>query len=234
MSQRFRSHVDHLVCSRRTTLIRTSLTLLGLILSANLAVAECDAIPGTDSLFRPGVAILLGEIHGTNEGPGAVAALACAAVNSGYPVTMGLEIPITEEERLDRYAASAGSPAARDSLIAGEFWQRDYQDGRGSAAMADLIVSLRHLGADTAADLHVLLIDDPSAPEGRDRFMADRLGTEMSERPERLYIVLTGNVHNRLTIGSAFDADYEPLGYLLWLENPDIDVLSLEMVHAGP
>lgn len=99
--------------------MKTGLIILGMILSANMATAECDAVPGTDSLFRPGVAILLGEIHGTNEGPATAAALACEAARLGYGVTVGLEIPITEEECLDRYMASEGSAAGGTHHIEG-------------------------------------------------------------------------------------------------------------------
>jgi len=208
-----------------------ALCCLLLLLRGYASAAPCDAIPGADSLYRPGVVVLLGEIHGTNESPATVARLVCGALAKGLHVTVGLELLVEDQVRIDRYMASGGSDEDRDSLIAGEFWQRDYQDGRGSQAMVSLIETLRQYKDDTSVSLNLIALDDPSASEGRDRFMADRILSAIGQDSSGFVITLTGNIHNRRTIGTHFDPDYEPMGYHVWLRSPESDVISLELVN---
>jgi hypothetical protein len=204
-----------------------------LILASSAIAADCESIPGADTLFRPGVVVLLGELHGTNESPAAVAKLACGAIAKSLNVTVGLELLVDDQERIDRYMRSSGTDADCDSLIAGYFWQRDYQDGRASQAMVGLIESLRRLGADTGQSVTVVALDNPAAPEGRDRFMAERLRSVFADDSTGFVIALTGNVHNRVTIGTHFDPEYEPMGYHLWLRSPEREVIALEITHEG-
>jgi hypothetical protein len=190
--------------------------------------ATCDAIPGADALLRPGAVLLIGEIHGTAEAPRVIGNLVCAAREAALDVAVGLEIPVTEEAAAHRLLES-GDGEEDLAAIAGDFWQRDYQDGRASQAMHDLLHALkRH-----RPGLHLFFIDNPAAPEGRDRFMASRVAATFRKRPDAVFIVLTGNIHNRLTIGTRFDADYEPMGFHVRELLPDTDVLSLRITHSG-
>lgn len=188
---------------------------------------ECDPVPGAESLLRPGVVLLLGEIHGTQEAPAAVAGLVCAALNRGLGVTVGLEIPHVEQGVADAYLASSGAAEDQKLLLASAWWQRDYQDGRSSAAMFDLIRDLRVFAAD-AKGVRVILIDDPMSQRGRDAAMATRVEAAIDRRPRDLLIVLTGNVHNRLTPGRT-----EPMGLLLKEAKPGPEIISLNITHAG-
>ncbi len=215
------------------TMRTVKLTILVVLIPALLQAADCEEILHADTLLRPGVIVLLGEIHGTEQGPALAGALACRAIALGLNVNIGLEIPITEQSRIDRYLQSKGGAADRDSLLAGEFWQREYQDGRASAAMAGLIESLRQLSTDSATALRVIALDGSDDTHGRDWFMAQRLIAALPDAQQTFTVALTGNNHNRLTIGTHFDPAYEPMGYVVWLHRPENEVISLEITHSG-
>jgi hypothetical protein len=188
---------------------------------------QCEPIPGAEILLREGVVVLLGEIHGTKQAPEAVARLTCEALTRGLMVTVGLEIPRTEQDVTDRFLASDGTAEDEKLLLASDWWQRDYQDGRSSEAMFDLVRALRASGANKE-DLSILLIDDPNSAEGRDLAMADLLSAEIDRRPQDLYVVLTGNLHNRLVAGR-----FEPMGYHLRGQKPGTEVISLNITYSG-
>ena len=183
----------------------------------------CASIPGAEPLLRSGTVVLLGEIHGTAESPEAVASLACLALERGLDVTVALELPV-EDTELVRAFLSGGEAS---SLLASAFWARAYQDGRTSEAMLELLTTLREL------DLDVILIDRPSKGRGRDRFMAEQLAHHITGAPDRMVIALTGNLHNRLTVGTRFDENYEPMGFLLTSMRPERRIISLRITHGG-
>lgn len=186
----------------------------------------CEPIPGAGDLLRPGVVLLLGEIHGTVEAPDAVSSLVCEALGRGLSVTVGLEFPRAEQGSIDAYLSSAGTAADEALLLASGWWQRGYQDGRSSRAMFELV---RALGDSDAfgQTLRVILIDDPASRD-RDRAMADVLAVAIGQRPEDLYIVLTGNLHNRLVPGRT-----EPMGYQLSRLELENEIVALEITHGG-
>ncbi|MDQ3263967.1 MAG: ChaN family lipoprotein [Myxococcota bacterium] len=102
-------------------------------------------IPGAQELLRPASLVLLGEMHGTNEIPYVVAELACEAATSGQRVTVGVEMGKGEQAALELYLDSQGTPDDQRRLVAGPFWNRPYQDGRSSKAMAAMLERLRLL-----------------------------------------------------------------------------------------
>jgi hypothetical protein len=199
---------------------------------------QCNLIAGVDKLLEPGRVLLLGEFHGTAESPGFVGDLACLAEKAGRPVTVALEIPVDEDARVQTFLASAGSEADRQALLSGPFWQDQYQDGRRSQAMLGLIDSLRKLRnrSNGAAPLHVVLLDSPGIVKDagiRDRAMAERLKTATAQRPKDLFLVLTGNIHNRLARGVPWDAKYEPMGFVLSQSEPKLRLTSLDVSYGG-
>ena len=58
--------------------------------------------------------------------------------------------------------------------------------------------------------------------------MANALRIETDRRPEDLFIVLTGNLHNRLIEGR-----FQPMGYFLRLQSPDPEINSLNITYGG-
>jgi len=191
------------------------------------SVFDCAPLPGAEPLLRPGI-VLLGEVHGTVEGPDAVSKLACLAVEAGLEVAVALEIPATEQDAVDRFLAEGD----REGLLSGAFWMRDYQDGRSSAAMFELLSTLGKLRAAGAA-VDVFFNDDPEADGGRDRFMAETLAERVATDPGRLFLALVGNQHSRVGQGTRFDPDHEPMGLLLRRRLPEKVIESLELTHGG-
>lgn len=214
---------------------------LALLLSAGAAGAApaCTPVPGLAPLLAPGTVLLVGEMHGTEEAPAFVRDVACAALEDGLSVTVGLEIDRADDDGYQAYLRSDGSAAARERLLASPFWSREFQDGRGSVAMLELMESLRaqrgssEEGGAGEGRLRLLLIDRPEAGTGRDAAMAERVGEAVGARPEDLFVILTGNIHNRLTKGMPWDDELEPMGYRLRRAHPDARIASLDMAYPG-
>ena len=187
------------------------------------AALHCAAVTGAGPLLQPRRMLFIGEMHGSREIPPLVGALACLARQKRVPVVVALEIPVEEAARLDAWMSSS---APLPELLRGEFWTRAYQDGRSSAAMAALIEELRRLGLSVVPY-------DPHPPDGkvRDAQMADRLAELRTRKPESLLIVLSGNLHNRVTVGVPWDAAYQPMGW--HLAQRKIALRSLEVTY-GP
>jgi hypothetical protein len=195
----------------------------------------CNPVEGIDNLLEPGRILLVGEFHGTAESPAFVADAACLAKKAGRSVTVGLEVPVDEETRVKGYLSSTGSEADRAALLNGPFWQDEYQDGRRSEAMSSLIEALRKLSRGSAP-VHVILLDSPGVvkdAQARDRAMAERLESAAQQRPRDLFIVLTGNIHNRLAKGVPWNAQYEPMGFVLAQHLPSVHFTSLNVAYAG-
>ena len=153
------------------------------------------ALADLEPLLRPRHVILIGEPHGTCEFPALVASMVETLVADGTEVVVGLELPMTEE--LERGAV-------------GPFWARnpEYQDGRSSVAMAELVngpadrqragdsVEMVAMdgpwvapGSEVPLD-HLDLLDQP-----RDELMAANLLAVMDRTPRACTIVLAGSMH---------------------------------------
>lgn len=170
---------------------------------------------GLTPLITPGRVLLLGEIHGSREGPPVVAAVACMAAARAQPVLVALELPIQEQDRVDRFLESEGDSDARAALLEGNFWRRAYQDGRSSVAMAQLLEALRRMRSE-GESVDVALLDSSrpfSGGQERDDWLARRLVEIVDSAPRAALVVsLTGNVHARTTVGVPWDAAYRPAG----------------------
>ncbi|HZE89363.1 MAG TPA: hypothetical protein VE404_07445 [Verrucomicrobiae bacterium] len=177
---------------------------------------DCGApIAGADALTAP--VVLLGETHGTREIPEAFARLVCAtaAARPGKTILVGLEIPASGQDLIDALVKGAGGPDAKKALLAQEFWQREYQDGRSSEAMLHLLDELRRFkGAGLAIEVRAM---DPPGSPGQDERDAKMAGTILaaieSVNPAQT-LVLCGDVHSRVQKGFPWDhaASYVPLG----------------------
>lgn len=195
------------------------------------APPSCSTAPvGLDGLLSPGRILLFGEIHGTREIPAFVGEALCHAARRG-PTRLGLEIPATEQASIEAYLASAGLPADRAALMASPFWQRDFQDGRSSMAMMELIERARSL---RAAGLPVSVLAFDAVPNDkaldRDAEMARRILEARAAEPGGRVLVLTGNVHARTTRGAPWNAAFEPMG--LHLARAAQDTLALDAGYA--
>jgi uncharacterized protein (TIGR03067 family) len=63
--------------------------------------------------------------------------------------------------------------------------------------------------------------------------MASNLVSSVEASPQAMHIVLTGNLHSRITPGGNRSSDYEPMGYLLSGKVGAERVTSLNVSHVG-
>lgn len=138
--------------------------------------------------------LVLGELHGTEELPHTVARTVCAAAIGGKAVWLALEIPRNEQEHLESFLAT-GDEAA---LLASHFWRRDYQDGRSSQAMLELLREVRRMRGDGLA-VRILAFDVPfpAGTRGRERDaeMAALVAEARARTPAEPMVLLVGNIH---------------------------------------
>lgn len=211
----------------------TVLVSLFVLVAAAPVAADCPEVPGLAPFLAPGTVLLLGEMHGTEQAPELVHSVACAGLAKGVAVTVGLEIDRADDPAFQEFLRSDGSVAARERLLAAPFWRREFQDGRSSRAMLGLLEGLRGLAGGEGAELRLVLIDRPEPGNERDRAMAERLAEAMDARPRDLFVVLTGNIHNRLTRGMPWDDQLEPMAYRLRRLRPEARLVSLDMAYPG-
>jgi uncharacterized protein (TIGR03067 family) len=211
--------------------------LLPLVLASSVLASDsesCHPIEGIQPLLTPGTTLLLGEIHGTEESPAFALEVACHAARSGLPVVVGIELRPSEQERVDAYMNSDGADDDKRALLAGSPWQASYQDGRASHAMFDLIDGLREL-RHGGLEVRAALFDASGSSGGqqRERDMARNLSAVAARSPGAMIIALTGNIHSRITRGTARNSEYEPMGYLLGRKDAVGRLISLNVAHAG-
>lgn len=181
--------------------------VLGLVAcSSPSAAAHAPQAPAAESplVLPPGVGepsstVLIGDLHGTREIPAFVGRLVATLV-ARQPVVLALEIPQEVAPSLDAFLASDGGAAARDAFTRGPWWRAEYQDGRRSVAMLELIDRARRLRA-AGANLRVACIDmpatDPSQAQTRDNAMAEQVMALRAAQPGAVLVVYAGNIHTR-------------------------------------
>jgi hypothetical protein len=193
---------------------------LALTLSLPLGLAATEPTPPMSELLGKAAGhriLLIGEIHGTAEVPALVGDMAAQMLADDQPLLVGLEIPRDEQSRIDSYLDSAGTGEDRAVLLRGPFWTRDYQDGRSSVAMADLLERLRQLRLKSRVEVLALDRVRGTSAEGdvRDQAMAERLGEALEARPDVHALVLAGNFHTRVQKGAPWDENHQFMGYRL-------------------
>ncbi|MEP5611633.1 MAG: hypothetical protein ABJP45_05255 [Cyclobacteriaceae bacterium] len=166
----------------------------------------CNPIPGAAPFLTAGQVILLGEIHGTREGPALVEQIACNALGKNLRVTIGLELPQSDQPHVDEYLRSTGSIQARRTFLSLNFWSRDYQDGRASQSIFQLIESVR-LARRNGDSVDIVFLDDEES-SNRDLVMANRLLEDIKSYPNNFFVALTGNLHNIISEGSGRMGSY--------------------------
>lgn len=195
----------------------------------------CREVEGLAPLLAPGKALLLGDMHGVAEIPAFAGNAVCLALKAGHPVTLALEIPRSNQERVDAFLASGGTAADRQALIDSPFWTSDYQDGRGSEAMLALIEEARRL-RQQGRPIRITLVDWDRQEWGepRDRAMGEALAVaaRQAQAEGGVLISMAGNVHSRITRGTSWEADYEPAGFVMVREAPDLSITALEVAYA--
>ncbi len=224
-----------MTCRRLATLcVSVLLVSASVTVSAATESSPCRPVDGVEKLLRPGNVVLLGEQHGTAESPRFALDLACHATKTGIAVRVGIEISNSEQARVDGFLASSGDPSSRRALLEGPPWQAAQQYGVTSEAMYGLFDGLRRLRQEDH-DVEIVLFNKSGARGGqaRDRAMAEYLAAAVEKSEGAVLIVLTGNIHSRVTIGTPWDSNYEPMGFVLTqMISPDA-IISLDAAHTG-
>ncbi len=161
-------------------------------------------------LVQPRSVLCVGEFHGTEEFPRVIAGLVTTAVAAGLAVTLGLEIPMSEQDNIASVLADPDTP------VAGPWWNRsdEFLDGRSSVAMAELITNAGQQRRD-GADIEIVAMDGPWVAPGspiplelihlleqdRDQGMATRLLDAIDRRPRAFTLVLAGSEHTSVLQG---------------------------------
>ena len=109
------------------------------------------------------------------------------------PVALGLELPPSEQDRIDRYLASNGDADAKRRLLSGDFWRSD-KDGRASSAMAALIESIRRLRHE-GSPIIVFEFSDILPGKTYDASIAEIIRGFHARHPGLPIVALMGNVH---------------------------------------
>ncbi len=187
-----------------------------LIATASEPRIDCvREISGAEPLLRPGVVTLLGELHGTDQSPAFIGALLCLAARQGVPAVVAVELPRELTSLLSSAATSPSRLTALSALASAPRWTRAPRDGRTSQAMLSLIQRVHELIAQ-GGQIGILgfSVDAPTG-QARDRAMAGVLDSVVRANPAAAVLVLTGNLHSRVSVGAEFDAAYQPMGNLL-------------------
>jgi hypothetical protein len=193
---------------------------------------ECGVpILGLGKVVRPGNVVLLGELHGTQQVPHFVSQSACQALLQGIPVTVGLELPEMNQERLQTFLRSAGGPEDWAKLMESPFWRSPYPDGRNSEAVVWLIESLRKLRGQ-GLEVEVFAFDHPALEgEAREEAMAKTVLEAAGKGSKRAVLVLSGNLHPRQVKGLPWSPDYRPMGLRVAERLPK--VFSLDIAYKS-
>lgn len=178
-------------------------------------------------LTEAGTTLILGELHGTREVPAFAASLVCQAARTTATV-LALEVPYTEQARIDAFLASNGDAKARADLLRGDFWDFPMQDGRRSEAMVSLLDTVRRWRA-RGAVVSVIAFDTDVPPDVRDAEMGQRLATARQKDPQALLLVVTGGVHASREPEAAF----VPMAVHFGKLTPPHHIVSLAMKHSG-
>ena len=157
--------------------------------------SSCPDVPGGIDLLASRRLVVLGELHGTEQSPAFVGALACRTAAEGWPFAVALELPHQDNPALRTFLDSQGTAEDRQTYVATASWKRDWEDGRSTPAMLALVDQLRTLKA-AGASIEVEGIDDRRfLGNDREAAMASLVEAMRRRLLDRPMVVLVGNLH---------------------------------------
>ncbi len=151
--------------------------------------------------------VSLGEVHGNDQSP-ALAGDIAEALAKSREIILALEIKQANQYGLDEFSKSGDKNILR--LLA--HFAREYQDGRSSIAMVELLAKVRK-----NPRIQVVAFD-PDVDSGgadRDLEMAKNILKIVKAAPNKRVVVLTGNFHSSVKIGNPFAPKFKPMAF--WL-----------------
>lgn len=186
---------------------------------------RCEQAPdGALAWLKPGV-LLVGELHGTTEIPAVISRLACLSSLS-MPTIVALELPVDERGAIGAFLDQGDER----KLLASPFWSAEFQDGRSSVAMLQLLRDVRHLRAKQANVEVALFAPGANRTRSHEEEMADQLLAIHRARPEATILVLVGRTHAKKAVGAPWDPNFKPMAW--YLSQTASRVMSVLVTHA--
>lgn len=200
-----------------------------LSLLAAAAIAACPPLPGVEQLWARAQVrtVILGEVHGTEEGPALFGDVVCHA-SLQAPVVVALELRAAEQPELDDFMAGGQA----DALLATPSWSGRVRDGRSSRAMLRLLERLRALKAAGRVSAVVAVQPDYLPRRSQDYseiLMAAGWAQAGRDHPEARIFALVGNLHARKTRMDRPGLALTPAAMHL----PPAETLSLDVEGGG-
>lgn len=149
--------------------------------------------------------IIFGELHGTNEIPQFFSDCAQEFISHNESIKIFLEYPSSEDNVVEKFMQGEIN---ENDLIQEPHWART--DGRSSQAM---LAVFRDLKSYSARGLKIHGFDSNINEGKRTQVMVDHFMAAYSKNSYNL--ILTGNIHAKLTQGLPWDANYIPFAMLL-------------------
>lgn len=172
--------------------------------------------------------IVLGEMHGTEESPEAARQIACAALDRGEKVRIGLEAVWSQGAALD---AALGEPFDEEAVFQAAPLMWTTPDGRGTGAVLDLLKQVgqwRADGFDVSVFAFDAMGDEWSSAAARDTAMAKHVDREISGF-NGVALLFTGNFHAQKRPFEFAGETVTPMASMIRVR----PVFSLQMHHAG-
>ena len=179
-----------------------------------------------------GSTVLVGDLHGTKEIPAFVGQLVSALTAHG-PVVLGLEISPAQLPGLDAFLASDGGAAAKAAALRDPWWRSEYQDGRRSVAMFELLEAMRRARAG-GRRIEVACFDIDHGgevdAERREEVMAANVRALRGRDRAAAVVIYAGNLHTRRA-GVSFKPDF--VWMAMRLAKAGVDFVSLNVRYSG-
>ena len=184
--------------------------------------ALCDLPAGwSDVVEHKARFVVFGELHGTNEGPRFVGALACALIRENNRVLVAIEHSAVENEALQSAWNSDDFEQRLSNLLIAEG-----SDGRSSLAMFDLLVRL-HRMKQSGAPLGIVAFNGFKDEQQAARFsslsgqgpweaaQAENIAIASTSPTYDNVLVLVGNFHAMKTSVSRGGNEFDPMALRL-------------------
>jgi erythromycin esterase-like protein len=197
---------------------------------ANQTIAkDCDVLALPQPMLEKKI-IILGELHGTKEAPEFASNLVCNLVRVKGKVALAIEMPASFQRHLDAALNQKTAEMAEQKFAQIPFWQSQFQDGKRSVAYMELLMSIWRM-RENQPDTRIVAIDmdevEGNSGALREQFMATRLRSFLTERPNYTLVALVGNLHGRRQRGTPWNAEFKPMATFLEANQ----YLSLDMAY---
>ncbi|HXX29697.1 MAG TPA: hypothetical protein VEJ89_03160 [Myxococcaceae bacterium] len=172
-------------------------------------------LDGLEPLVRGRRLVLLEDVPGTSQVPALVAQLACQAAEADARTVVVLPLLRDDQELVDTYLASAGTPTDRDAFLELSRTAR-LPSARAalSEAMLGLLDGLRRL-RDAGLPLRALAFDDRAAGAEGDRRRARTVELARRADPGTVMVVVLAARSARTLLPPGETADRAPVGWYL-------------------